>query len=63
MAFDKPGLLLLVIAVTVFSAGFVTPVTGPRPFDIEAIALLNVAFGAPRPGRSLGTVPPPAFGN
>jgi hypothetical protein len=57
------GLSTVLRRRTVFSAGFVTPVTGPRPFDIEAIALLNVAFGAPRPGRSLGTVPPPAFGN
>jgi hypothetical protein len=35
--------------------GFVTPVTGPRPFDFEVIALLNIYFGGPRgrAGRTL----------
>ncbi|MEA2631724.1 MAG: hypothetical protein QOE66_1943 [Chloroflexota bacterium] len=57
------GLSTVLRRRTVLSAGFVTPVTGPRPFDIEAIATLNLAFGAPRPGRLPGTVPPPSLGN
>jgi hypothetical protein len=32
----------------VFSFGFVEPVSGPRPFDFELVALLNITFGAPR---------------
>jgi hypothetical protein len=28
--------------------GFVTPVTGPRPFDYEALLLFNVRFGRSR---------------
>jgi hypothetical protein len=32
----------------VFTAGFVDPVTGPRPFDFEWTALLNVFFGRTR---------------
>jgi hypothetical protein len=32
----------------VFTFGFVTPVTGPRPFDFEIAALLNVRFGGAR---------------
>ncbi len=28
----------------IFSAAMVTPVTGPRPFDFEAMALLNIFF-------------------
>ncbi len=30
---------------TLLTLGFVNPVTGPRPFDYEAVALLNVRFG------------------
>jgi hypothetical protein len=30
---------------SVFTVGMVTPVTGPRPFDFEVIALLNIRFG------------------
>jgi len=29
---------------TIFSLGIVDPVTGPRPFSLEALALLNVSF-------------------
>jgi hypothetical protein len=29
---------------TIFSLGVVDPVTGPRPFSLEALALLNVAY-------------------
>jgi hypothetical protein len=36
---------------TVLLLGCVTPVTGPRPFSIEALALLNVYFGG-RGGRT-----------
>ena len=37
----------------VLTLGFVTPVTGPRPFDYEATALLNIRFG----GRRRSIVP------
>jgi hypothetical protein len=40
---------------TVLMLGAVTPVTGPRPYSIEAVALLNVYFGGRR-------VPPLASG-
>ena len=30
---------------TLLTLGFVNPVTGPRPFDYEAVALLNIRFG------------------
>jgi hypothetical protein len=33
---------------TVLLLGAVTPVTGPRPFEVEALALLNVFFGGRR---------------
>jgi hypothetical protein len=36
---------------TVLLLGCVTPVTGPRPFSIEALALLNIYFGG-RGGRT-----------
>lgn len=32
----------------ILSAGIVNPVTGPRPFDLEALVLLNIFFGQPR---------------
>jgi hypothetical protein len=38
--------------------GWVTPVTGPRPFDFEAVALLNIFFGG-GPARG-GTFLPPS---
>jgi hypothetical protein len=57
------GLSTVLRRRTVLSAGVVTPVTGPRPFDIEAIVTLNTAFGATRRGRLPGTVPPPSLGN
>lgn len=28
--------------------GFVTPLTNPKPFDFEVIALFNIYFGGPR---------------
>ena len=37
---------------TVLLLGAVTPVTGPKPFDIEAFALLNIYFGRARTVRS-----------
>ena len=40
-----------------FSTGFVTPVTGPQPFDFEFMALLNVYFGGPR-----RNITPPVLG-
>jgi hypothetical protein len=30
---------------TLLTFGFVTPVTGPQPFDFEVLALLNIRFG------------------
>ena len=42
------------------SAGFVTPVTGPHPFEYEVVALLNVDFGGPR--RTPSPSVPPASG-
>jgi hypothetical protein len=41
----------------VLSAGVVNPVTGPRPFELEAVVLLNVFFGR----RAVPPTPPPAF--
>ena len=41
----------------VLSAGVVTPVTGPRPYELETVALLNVFFGR----RRRPPTPPPAF--
>lgn len=38
--------------------GVVTPVTGPRPFNIEALLLLNIRFGRSRGAQ----VPPPMLG-
>jgi hypothetical protein len=42
---------------TVVSAGIVNPVTGPRPYELEAIVLLNVFFGRQRPTPT----PPPTL--
>ncbi len=39
--------------------GFVTPVTNPKPFDYEVIALFNLYFGAP---RRVITPQPPIIG-
>jgi hypothetical protein len=36
----------------VFTFGFVTPVTGPRPFDYEVLALFNWRFGRSRGPRA-----------
>jgi hypothetical protein len=41
----------------VVSAGVVNPVTGPRPYELEAVALLNIFFGQ----RRVPPTPPPAF--
>jgi hypothetical protein len=40
---------------SLFSTALVTPVTGPRPFDFEFLALLNIYFGGPRP---VAPIPP-----
>jgi hypothetical protein len=38
----------------VLTGAVVTPVTGPNPFDVEALALLNIRFGpGPRGGRGV----------
>jgi hypothetical protein len=39
------------------SVGVVTPVTGPRPFDYEFLALLNIYFGRTGRNPALQTVP------
>jgi hypothetical protein len=41
----------------VLSAGVVNPVTGPRPYELEAVVLLNVFFGQ----RQVPPTPPPVF--
>ena len=41
---------------TLLTLGFVNPVTGPRPFDYEALALLNIRFG-----RSARPATPPVI--
>lgn len=43
----------------VVSAGIVNPVTGPRPFDLEALVFLNVFFGPTR--RGVSATPPPSL--
>ena len=35
----------------VLTFGFVTPVTGPKPFDFEALLLFNLRFGGSRRAR------------
>jgi hypothetical protein len=42
---------------TLLTFGFVTPVTGPRPFDYEVIGLINVYFGGTRRGPRLPAPP------
>ncbi|MGO9600445.1 MAG: hypothetical protein ACLP7Q_20860 [Isosphaeraceae bacterium] len=41
----------------ILSAGVVDPVTGPRPYDLEVVALLNIFYGR----RLTPPTPPPAF--
>ena len=49
-----------VLSGSVLSIGVVNPVTGPRPFELEAVVNLNIFYGATR--RSGLTTPPPAIG-
>lgn len=42
---------------TLFSTAIVTPVTGPRPCNVEVMAILNFYFGGRR-NRGAGVVPP-----
>ncbi|ODT97583.1 MAG: hypothetical protein ABS79_07320 [Planctomycetes bacterium SCN 63-9] len=51
------GLNLLVRQSSTLTFGIVTPVTGPRPFDYEALLLLNIRFG-----RSRSAQIPPLLG-
>ena len=44
---------------TFLTLGLVSPVTGPKPFDLEALILINVLFGR---SRNLGTPPVVAGG-
>ena len=49
------GLNAVIGQSSVFTFGVVTPVTGPRPFDYEIVALINFRFGRsrrPRPRRA-----------
>jgi hypothetical protein len=41
----------------ILSAGVVDPVTGPRPYALEAVVLLNIFYGR----RPTPPTPPPAF--
>jgi len=43
----------------ILSAAYVTPVTGPKPFNAELVLLLNIRFGGSR--RNLSPVTPPIF--
>jgi hypothetical protein len=43
---------------SVLSAGLVTPVTGPKPYDLEVLVLLNVYFGKTRASRPIAPTPP-----
>ncbi len=47
---------------SVLTFGLVESVTGPRPFDLEAVVLLNIRFGGGTPGSTPGSpsldVPP-----
>jgi hypothetical protein len=52
------GLNALVGQNSVFTFGWVTPVTGPRPFDYEIVGLINIRFGRTRGAR----VPLPILG-
>jgi hypothetical protein len=54
------GLSAILRRRTVLSVGYVTPVTGPHPFEYEIVALLNVYFGATR--RAGPPSAPPSFG-
>ena len=53
------GLNVGVYRRTLFTFGLVTPVTGPRPFDLEATAFVNIFYGG---SRRLQTSMPPAVG-
>ena len=44
----------------VLTAAFVTPVTSPKPFDTEAILMLNIYYGRTR-ANFLQQTPPPAL--
>jgi hypothetical protein len=52
------GLNIGIRNTAVLTAAFVTPVTSPKPFDAEAILLLNIFFGRSR-GRIQSITPPP----
>lgn len=49
---------------TLISTGIVTPVTGPRPFDLEYVLLLNVYFGKSKARNAPQRLPilPPVVG-
>jgi hypothetical protein len=41
----------------VITAAYVTPVTGPKPFNAELVLLLNIRFGASGRTSSLPLIP------
>jgi hypothetical protein len=43
----------------ILSVAYVTPVTGPKPFNAEFVMMLNIRFGGPRQNLS-PLVPPPS---
>ena len=45
---------------TLLSTAIVTPATGPRPYNMEVMAILNFYFGGSRRPESLN---PPVLGN
>lgn len=45
---------------SLLSLALVSPISGPRPFNVEAVALLNVYFGGTRSRRAMS---PPVLGN
>ncbi len=44
----------------VLTAAFVTPVTSPKPFDTEAVLMLNIYYGRTR-ANFIQQIPPPAL--
>jgi hypothetical protein len=54
------GVNTLLGSRSLLSTGIVTPVTGPRPFDFEVVAMLNIYFGGKRRPTN-GPMAPPLY--
>jgi hypothetical protein len=52
------GLNMLLGQRSLFSVGFVEPVTGPRPFNYEVLLQFNYFFGGSRRRPPISTTPP-----